>query len=838
MQHEPPVWQGFLAQHGAALIDQGYNIVPIQPGKKAPGFDGWQKGTASKPQLKEWLANGHKHAGVGINTRDTPAIDIDVYDSEVADAMEQVISDLIGPAPVRVGRQPKRLMLFRADTPFRKMRSCKWKDDFGAINFIEVLADGQQCVAYHKHPDTGKPYVWTHEGQNPLVIPARELISVTPEQCQEVIDDFEHRARNAGWLQVKGAHSYTTTEPDDNPWIEDTNAINIEPEELRKKLLLVTNPEDYDEWTKIGMALHHQFDGEDDGLALWHEWSETANNYDNDALERHWKSFAIEGKKRAPITARYILKRAAEATAYAREQLTQELQKQFREAKTLTDWKAACAATCVAEIDGVSRARLAALAKDRNDTLAGMTISLSVAKRAIAYKPKTIERIPHWCEGWVYDGTADRFYSTKGKISRTKQGFDAMYDREALTKKDILDDRTEPSHTASYLALNQYKIDNVNGCRYMPGEVELCHYRGHMYANLYNEYDIPEIPDPLSKRDQHNVALVKAHLSHLLDETDARMFLDWISWVVQHPGQFCRYAVLLQGVEGDGKSFWGEMLRAIMGSANVTTMNAHILHSDFTDWTVGQCLTYIEEVRLINDSNKYEVLNRIKPILTNPTIQVHPKGKAPYNAPNTTNYLIFSNYKDALPIDDNSRRYLVLFSKWQSRRAIMAFKKAHPAYYTRLYATFEESPGALRHWLLNHQQQPEFDPKGDAPDTAAKSFMAYLAKPDCIQAMELAITNGDSHLVGPDIVTSNGLHEIAMSRSIEFPTGKKLTSMLNRDGYESLGHIRVEGEVVTVWAREADTFRGTDFKGRHYVVIEKVLAIIEQRKADLKSDAL
>ena len=38
---------GYLQEYGATLIDQGYNVVPIMPGKKAPGFDGWQKTSPS-----------------------------------------------------------------------------------------------------------------------------------------------------------------------------------------------------------------------------------------------------------------------------------------------------------------------------------------------------------------------------------------------------------------------------------------------------------------------------------------------------------------------------------------------------------------------------------------------------------------------------------------------------------------------------------------------------------------------------------------------------------------------------------------------------------------------
>src|SRR5690606_42095692 len=58
---------------------------------------------------------------------------------------------------------------------------------------------------------------------------------------------------------------------------------------------------------------------------------------------------------------------------------------------------------------------------------------------------------------------------------------------------------------------------------------------------------------------------------------------------------------------------------------------------------------------------------------------------------NTTNYLLFTNYKDALPLDDTDRRYLILFSQWQRPEDIRAFKNENSDYYTKLYETLIDS---------------------------------------------------------------------------------------------------------------------------------------------------
>lgn len=823
---------GYLALHGEKLIEQGYTVVPIQAGKKAPGFDGWQKSRATKGQIDDWLANGHFRSGVGILTKNTPAIDIDVRDEEVALLIEQWVRENIGDGPLRIGRAPKRLMLFRTDEPFRKLRSTKYKDDWGDEHQIEILGDGQQFVAFHKHPDTGKPYTWPND-ENPLNVRASDLPTLNVEMVEKLIAYFDQLAEEREWEVVKSARLASKSIDTDNPWVEDSAPVTIDDDELRNRLMLVPHSEDYDEWIRIGMALYHQFDGDDAGLRLWHEWAETADNYDADALDRRWNGFKVEGKRRAPITARYILRLAQESVENTAAELAMKLHDEFAAAKTLADWEKARQKAREAEIDGIARSGLAQAAKASRDRITGVKTSLVEVKKAIAYMPKKMEKTPEWARPWVYDTSDDKFFCTDRKITTSQQGFNAMFDRKAMTKKDILDGRTSPASTASALALNMFRIHTVVGRRYVPGRDAIFTEPDGTFANTYPEHEIPEIPEKLTARDKKNIERVKAHIQHLLGgEDEQRMLLDWLSWVVQNPGKHANYGVLLQGVQGDGKTFFAEMMRAVMGVTNVTMLNAHIMHSDFTDWAEGQCLACFEEVRLVNDKNKYETVNRIKPFITNKVIEIHPKGKAPRNVLNTTNYLLFTNYKDALPLDDNDRRYLVLFSRWQTREALKAFMQANPDYYSDLYATIEESAGALRKWLLDHEQDGEFNPMGNAPDTKARRQMIFRAKPAFIQQLDELIDEGIYAGISHELLDITELATVMFERGIEMPNSKALSTILERDGYEFVGRLGMNGgEFHRFYSKNAVRFVN-DPTGVPLPSRKRILAFLDARRSE------
>ncbi len=65
--------------------------------------------------------------------------------------------------------------------------------------------------------------------------------------------------------------------------------------EVRRALDCITDSDDRDQWLKIGMALHAEFAGSDEGFDLWSHWSRQSLKF-NERDQRHkWKSFRRSG---------------------------------------------------------------------------------------------------------------------------------------------------------------------------------------------------------------------------------------------------------------------------------------------------------------------------------------------------------------------------------------------------------------------------------------------------------------------------------------------------------------------------------------------------------------
>lgn len=310
---------GYLAEFGQGMIGNGYHIIPIEPGGKRPRRElgNWREIDSTPSALAQWIKQGYDQGGVGIDVGKSglAAVDIDVTDESISKSLAMWCEAHIGFAPIRIGKAPKQLLVYRSGAPFRKITSKTYEDERGERHRLEILGDGQQFVAYGIHPGTERPYHWISR-ETPADLPVSDLPVLTASDARRLIVEFETLALATGWGLVSGAHTagaMTHGEDPDDPFAADVGRISMGEDELRGRLMLVPNADEHDHWVQIGMALFHQFEGDDAGLDLWKEWSATAGNYDESECEKRWRSFDISTKGRAPITARYILKYANEA---------------------------------------------------------------------------------------------------------------------------------------------------------------------------------------------------------------------------------------------------------------------------------------------------------------------------------------------------------------------------------------------------------------------------------------------------------------------------------------------------------------------------------------------
>ncbi|MGX5723305.1 bifunctional DNA primase/polymerase, partial [Shinella zoogloeoides] len=177
------------------LLENGY--LPVPTDGKRPRIPGWSSLQAGPADIKSWERAYADHQNTGVLTGHVVAIDVDALDQGVCDALVDRLLEIpdAGLAPCRTGMAPKCLFVFRSHAPKQKQKTGDYLVN-GLKCQVEVLAAGQQFVAFGEHPDIRRPYVWS--GGDLLSIPFADLPEIAEADLDAFLSDAEAILAAAG----------------------------------------------------------------------------------------------------------------------------------------------------------------------------------------------------------------------------------------------------------------------------------------------------------------------------------------------------------------------------------------------------------------------------------------------------------------------------------------------------------------------------------------------------------------------------------------------------------------------------------------------------------------
>jgi len=774
------------------LVESGYRIVPVLPGQKRVVLEDWEQIEATASDVRAWAADGYAHGNIGVLTAHTPAIDIDVLDEEMARALEAFVLREIGDAPIRIGKAPKRLMLFRTNEPFKKITSTRYVDDAGNKVRVEVLGDGQQFVAYGIHPDTKKPYQWTSLDE-PLSVDADSLPLLTPENARLVIDEFHRLAAERGWkVDKKGREGGAVSHASDDPLMSLKPRLEISDEQIKRTLAALPGNDDYEAWLECGMALHHQFAGDARGLELWDEWSESADNYDPDALGEKWRSFAITGNGQSVTFATLISKakdaeqeekseafeehKAAILAATTTNDLMGEVARNIRKAKLEKFQRGALAKLMQKRFEKLNGAPLAigdarrAVAEQHEDgdPLASAELELALAKRVLNAEFADGERVKRFAKvWWVYEGGVwrraedesieRRVLRVLARLIRTKDGDIAALASKAVelgradhmnalitTVAGIMARSIAEDTSDDPLSLRKTSTASVINCA--NGELWFdlttgnLDFREHSPDSLLTTQISCEY-DELASCPTFDAAIRKVFQLNKEPEEVIRHWYEMLGYIIQPTREIAAW-MMMRGGGSNGKSFLLQIITAILGDGSFVSQSmadiAHEGDKHFTDALQGKLM-------LLDDDLKQGTLlpdDWMKKLSENKVITANPKFGKPYNFACRATPVILSNHWPAtVDLSEGMRRRAQVFLS----DYLLTDADKDPAHKRTIMS--DELPGVLNHLIAGWQRVIRRGGRFDPPDECieAKELWLAMSNPTALFAREcLQVKRGES----------------------------------------------------------------------------------------------
>ena len=294
------------------LLDAGVSLHWLRERSKAPVEEKW---AAADTKTVEQLRNSYR-PGFNIGLRPgkwskTPGgyvhvIDLDIRRPEKAEEAWAELLELLPSArslpTVQSGSGGEsRHIYFLTAEPFatKKLRQSTGFDmvpdpskgrDVKKFHWeIDLCGTGKNvAIPPSIHPDSGKPYRWIR----PLDLDMPDLMTLPLSMVQ-------------GW-GVRVASTEAFNDEDDFEIAVLMSPLRLDDGVIEKTIadLPANWVDDYYKWVDVGMAFFHQFEGSEEGLELWCEWSSDGLSYEQKACEDKWPSLAWKPRHKddRPIT--------------------------------------------------------------------------------------------------------------------------------------------------------------------------------------------------------------------------------------------------------------------------------------------------------------------------------------------------------------------------------------------------------------------------------------------------------------------------------------------------------------------------------------------------------
>lgn len=809
---------------GLGIWENGYTVIPIYAhdsdkvgaGKRPVGKD-WEKTINSKEEIEEW-ARRFKNNGIGLLTKYTPAVDIDIYDRDASDHMSAWVEENLGFAPCRIGRDPKKLFLFRTDEPFTKVKSAVWEDDFGEKHAVEVLADGQQFVAYGIHPETKKEYYWVGH-DNPLNTAAElDLETITLDQARSVASEFDRYAKEQGWTMtrrpINGSDAIDLADDDDWASMADIQKWDGTYDDLRDIVMKYPNPEDYHSWITVLAALQVSCRDQEEAKEIACDWSKQASNYDGDAFEAKWEEgfHHTAGKL---VTLGTIIKTVRDLEVKEVEEKKLEFREGFESCTDYNDWCVWSSDFKKVPVFGHDRKMIVNIAAKKYHQLVGDKLDLGSKKALLGFDPSTRET-PSWIRNYVFSESNDCFVNRKTHDYISKGAFDTAN----ATKSIVGDDKYKASQFASEI----YPVPVVHDGMYYPamhGDLEgsswkmaeglpgtdfFYDFQGRMWLNTFDPESLPVPADELSKYDRKAVEIIKDFFIVLFpNEKERGYVMDWLAWVVQNPTKRINYSLLIRGAHGSGKTTIGILMSNMLGRANVGYVSNTVMNGRFSEWAEGHILKIVEEI--YDKGDRYSAVERQKEFITNDRFMVEPKGRKAKEVVNTSSKMMFTNHFNALPLDENQRRYLVVSTQAENHldmERVYGSAAERSRFFKDVYRALENHSPAIKKFFIDWDISPKFDHKGHAPqDTEAFAVMADASDDGIAGTISQMLMDGTAKGVNQNLIFVPHLRDVLMESSDgDIPKTNRLKNLLMELGFKPGGLLKFEGEAGRVYVRK------------------------------------
>ena len=377
----------------------------------------------------------------------------------------------------------------------------------------------------------------------------------------------------------------------------------------------------------------------------------------------------------------------------------------------------------------------------------------------------------------TYVRDAHRVFTPDGALLKSEQ-FRASYGGYTFAM-DNNNDKVTKNAWEAFTESQGYNFPKAHGVCFRPecAPGTLIPEENQLLVNTY-------VPAGVERK-EGDPALFLNHVGKLLpNASDRAIVLAYMAACVQYPGVKFQWAPLLQGVEGNGKSLLMTAVAKAVGIKYTHKPPASDISNVFNAWIVRKLFIAVEEVYV---ADRQEVIDALKPLITDDRVPVTPKGVDQQTGDNRANFMMASNHRDAYRKTANDRRVSMFFTAQQNAGDLIR-DGMDGMYFPNLYKWLKEDGYAIVAKYLSEYQIPdELNPATHlmrAPDTSSTGEAIEASLGGVEQEVLEAISEGRAGFAG------GWVSSMAFDRMLELRRDdKRIPRNRRKDLLESLGYV-------------------------------------------------
>jgi hypothetical protein len=346
----------------------------------------------------------------------------------------------------------------------------------------------------------------------------------------------------------------------------------------------------------------------------------------------------------------------------------------------------------------------------------------------------------------------------------------------------------------------QWRVPIVDHIRFLPDVpygTQLADDMGRIGVNTYKPANIRRLvgdPGPFL----YHMAMM------FPDPNDLRVIYEYLAHNAKYPGHKIPWAPVIQSTEGAGKGVLKTIMGHVMGRSYTYFPNAHELAksgAQFNGWMRNKLFILADEIKVDDRKDLIEIL---KPMISEKLIEVQAKGENQDMEDNVSNWCFFTNYKDAIPVNKNGRRYAIFYTPFQTA-ADLTERQMGESYFNALY-TWLDADGAsiVADWLLNYPIERGAIPMR-APMTTSMAEAVRLSRGPVERAVLEAVEDQREGFRGGYVSSLSIARRVREIQGLRMPMQATLETIMQGLGYVSLGRaprtytVDSYTERATVW---------------------------------------